>query len=83
MELDWAMAHMETSKTEGKKKNSESFLDLDVKVTKEDVGILCYSRDFTDSLQGDLRGLGSLLFDDINGKFSYVLWVLLSLDASK
>ena len=43
MELDWAMAHMETSETKGKKKNSESFLDLDVKVTKEDVGILCYS----------------------------------------
>lgn len=43
MELDWAMAHMEASKTKGKKKNSESFLDLDVKVTKEDVGILCCS----------------------------------------
>ena len=43
MELDWAMAHMEASKTKGKEKSSESFLDLDVRVTKEDVGIFCCS----------------------------------------
>ena len=67
-ELDWALAHMDSASgsSSSSKASSKELAEADSKLGKEDVrsiSLLC-SVVFDSFLQGQLKGLGALLFDD-------------------
>jgi hypothetical protein len=65
-ELDWALANMGGSKR-GKGKAASEIIEADAKVGKEDVYWCSYPARIlliNFEQQGNLRGLGALLFDD-------------------
>ncbi|EDR09438.1 RAD26-like SNF2 family DNA-dependent ATPase [Laccaria bicolor S238N-H82] len=83
-ELDWALANMGGSKR-GKAKAASDIIEADAKVGKEDVYICSHpTRTLLINFeqQGNLRGLGALLFDDgRNGPYIVVVHHLLCITA--